>query len=336
MEISDRDIEIIKLYKSGMSFVNVSKYIGLTPTSIGNVLKKHDVKARPCSVVRDKYKYNKNAFSSVNESSAYWIGFIMADGCVCKHKFFTRPTLQIHLSGVDYDHLEKFRNFLCTDKPVGLYEYKYKDKNKYNTCVFQINSKELCDDLNKYGVTQRKSKRAFVIGLNNNKDFWRGMIDGDGSVGFTYAGLPYIYLCGNKEILYQYLSFVSILIPNTEFNIYKNNSIYASRISGNKAVTIINTLYNNCSIALDRKQETADYIISNKNIYSYTDVSGPGHYCSKLNWDQVREIRNLKGKISVYKMARMFGVTDSNIKNILNYKIWKNDPSEMVLYNGTL
>ena len=57
-----------------------------------------------------KIEYNVNplVFQKIdNEESAYWLGFIYADGCMCDGS-----RIQIMLKGSDYQHLEKMKIFL--------------------------------------------------------------------------------------------------------------------------------------------------------------------------------------------------------------------------------
>ena len=48
---------------------------------------------------------------------------------------------------------------------------------------------------------------------------------------------------------------------------------------------------------------------------------------AKFTWDEVRYIRS-DTKLLQRELAEMFGVTDSTISLIQNYKVYKNDPME--------
>lgn len=52
-------------------------------------------------------------------------------------------------------------------------------------------------------------------------------------------------------------------------------------------------------------------------------VHGEKAYNAKLNADDVREIRRLKGKVSGYKLAKRYGVVQSYISQIQSGRTWK-------------
>lgn len=56
----------------------------------------------------DKSKYNENCFSTITAESAYWLGFMYADGYVGS----TRNTVGISLMKSDFNHLQKFSKFI--------------------------------------------------------------------------------------------------------------------------------------------------------------------------------------------------------------------------------
>ena len=55
---------------------------------------------------------------------------------------------------------------------------------------------------------------------------------------------------------------------------------------------------------------------------------GMKNWCTKLTDDDVRYIRTVKGHISILKLAKQFGVSNSGISRIQNYKMWKQLPQE--------
>src|SRR5437899_215773 len=65
-------------------------------------------KTRFMAETRVKYHYNRRFFAEMTEESAYWAGFLAADGC--SHP--ARNMVQVILKAVDRGHLEKFAKAL--------------------------------------------------------------------------------------------------------------------------------------------------------------------------------------------------------------------------------
>ena len=84
--------------------------------------------------------------------------------------------------------------------------------------------------------------------------FWRGMIDGDGSIHVTKKGKLSMYLCGGSiDCIRAFEKWVKSK-TDTEANIYKGASAYYFVISGRHAVKVANELYGgNPNYALKRK-----------------------------------------------------------------------------------
>ena len=146
-----------------------------------------------------KCTLNERAFETITEQSSYWVGMLIADGNVSIKKGI--PIIALHLQEVDKDHIDKkFRNFVCSSHKLGHYVDKKTRKVRYS---IHFSSERMANDLAKYGIVPKK---WFIVkvkgGLENSKDQWRGVIDGDGSMGVylrktskgTFRPVPYLSL----------------------------------------------------------------------------------------------------------------------------------------------
>ena len=101
-------------------------------------------------VGKRKYNCNYDYFKIIDTpEKAYWLGFIMADGCVMIskriRKLKTYETIQqryflkIALSSVDTQHLEKFNQCINSSYPVKEYINKtgYKPNSKYSRIIIE-------------------------------------------------------------------------------------------------------------------------------------------------------------------------------------------------------
>ncbi len=200
------------------------------------------------------YILDESVFNQITEQSAYWIGFLMADGCV-----YIIPEKSIHrvvvnLQSQDLTHLEKFQKFLKTDRPI----YKYK---KGSLVQITIASKKICESVMKYGVVPRKCKTTRVIELENNRHFWRGVVDGDGSI-YKNQRSSHISLNGSKPLMKQFSKFVKHNFPDYTASVRYNNGCFTVCVG----IKMIGLLYSDCTIALDRKLERAEDYISRSRI----------------------------------------------------------------------
>ena len=124
-----------------------------------------------------KYEYNKNVFKNINtEEEAYWLGFILADGCNIGNK-----NLRVNIK--DKGHLEKLSKLIYIDeKPISITDHGFGP-----IYYFSCTKKEIINNLNNYGVVPRKSKIAKfpIIKEHLYRHFIRGLFDGDGSICYT-------------------------------------------------------------------------------------------------------------------------------------------------------
>jgi len=186
------------------------------------------------------------------------LGFITADGCVIG------DTLSIALNPKDSGHLKKLLISLNSDVPVHHYTSKNtKNKKEYEYCRIRIRSKKMTESLYKLGITERKSFTAEPcknIPKRLQAAYWRGIIDGDGSIRKDKTGMWRISLCGSEMICHGFKEWTNKFV-NSNVNVIKEKRIFAIYFGGNKiATSIIGKLYNNARIYLDRKYNIADAI----------------------------------------------------------------------------
>ena len=245
--------EVCVKYKQGISCPNISKIYNVDPHSIWGLLKRRDVPMRSQQEAQRKHFFNEQSFDIITEESAYWIGFLMADGCIITHN--TTPEVSLCLHNKDKEHLYKFRSFLESTHSIT-------QVNK-DVVKFSIKSKKLADSLMQYGIIPRKSHIAKVSNdLILNKSFWRGVIDGDGSIGEYKSGIM-LRLYGSISLLEQFLVFIKTHEPSCNVTVRPHKTIYIISLNGKYAINMIGLLYNECSIALSRKLNAA-MIISNR------------------------------------------------------------------------
>lgn len=250
---------IIHNYQLGLSSIKISKKLNVSVSYVCNLLKANQL-TRNASDCQRKYCLNESVFAKINPNSAYWIGFLAADGNLYtrKRRRSFEYTLQIGLANKDKEHLVKLQNFLGSNRPLL--------KDREVATKLSISSKQIFDDLHKYNLTPNKSFTLTVCEkLKYNRDFWRGMIDGDGCITHRnhckktgyWDRTKGLNLTGSKFVCE---SFITLL--KTKFNyspaLVKSKNVYQVSISKRSILLqVLEFLYKDATTYLNRKYEKA-------------------------------------------------------------------------------
>lgn len=144
-----------------------------------------------------KYFYDRNYFKNIDTpEKAYWIGWIQSDGDVNK-----RGKIRLRIKAEDEEILWKFAKCLNSNLQVK----KYLSKTSYgiaNTAELRIDCMEMTKDLNKIGITSKKSFTTKFINFNNTdlqNAYLRGLFDGDGWIYVNKISRE-IGFCGTENV----------------------------------------------------------------------------------------------------------------------------------------
>lgn len=247
------------------------------------------------------YTLNESYFEQIDtEDKAYWLGFITADGCLYKNQ------IQISLSIKDEKHLYKFLKNIGTNK--GLY---YKNVRGMRMVSAFIDSNKLVNDLKNLGLTCRKSFTAMPclkIPSELYHHYLRGIYDGDGTISVSTLrknGKTLTWtvgVCGSYGIVKDFNDYMNDRTKsNATLKHYRK--IYQLNYCGTLVCEeIVNILYKNASIYLDRKKEKADELLNQINYRKtkYSKEKLQFLYDKFGTWKQVREKLNI-GASTLYR-----------------------------------
>jgi hypothetical protein len=288
-EINKYSDEIIKKYTNGMNMPDIANIFNTSKFYISKILKNNNVELRDISKRRMKYHLDHGFFKNIDtEEKAYWVGFLMADGCISKKitKGGTiKNTIDLRLAEIDEKHIEKFKKSLKSGHKISKRGIKYLKGQKISNSVrINISSKEMVDDLIKFGVTPNKTFTATPPLLKENlqKHFFRGLIDGDGSLGiYKTDGIKYprINLVGSYNACMGFSTWASKQLKRKDIaKVSKKSKIYSVSFSATFEVAkLCSILYENSTIYLDRKFKTSNEIIE------YVKYSGLRNRCRHLS-----------------------------------------------------
>lgn len=261
--------ELITEYKAGGTTMALAEKFGVVKSTVRLGLKKRSVKFHPKNFFdrkRAASNTNMHAFDTITPESAYWTGFLMADACVTDSN-----AVILTLASVDRGHVEKFKSFMQSSNPIrdhrnGRSNTAGEIERYASTICFY--GEHLANKLISYGVTPRKSFSAKACDdLAANKDFFRGVIDGDGHIKLrlrknrkpgTYIAMLELY--GSEHITQQFAAFAETIIGGAA-HVRPKKNIFVATVHGTKAYKLIKYLYEDAEVFLDRKMEEAKEII---------------------------------------------------------------------------
>lgn len=200
-----------------------------------------------------------------NKEHAYLIGFIQTDGSIYDNTR-NRGKITIELSKKDINILQKLSllfdcNISLTERKrnIKIKHYEYIDNETSTLSIFDL------DTRNQIKQYVPSSKKSDIISKPDNIieiDYWRGIIDGDGSIGFMKNGFPFISLVTKSDALAKdYILFISNIIGyQKECNKNKRDNAYNIMTTNEDAQKIIKFLYYENCLSIDRKYNMAQDI----------------------------------------------------------------------------
>lgn len=249
-------------YLAGESATAIAKRLSVHCVSIYRTLKEMGVVIRSQSAAQRKYPLKESVFDDAenDEEAAYFVGLLMADGSVPRRSARSEACLRLCLTWTDRDIIIRLQHFLQTNKPFTK-ENAHGYEGTKPSCRFEVFSRRLVEAVARYGVVPNKSGREAVSRLENNKHFWRGMIDGDGWLCLTCGRHPIIGLTGSLRIVEQFSDFAWSVVGKREKKPERNGSIWKMVIGYKAGYRLIQHLYGDCRIALARKESKAKEIL---------------------------------------------------------------------------
>ncbi len=229
------------------------------------------------------------AFDELTPEARYWVGFLLADGCIREGGTRKPETLSVALKGADAEHLERLRSFIKSAAPVARMTRTSGSKKtpdrKYPTARLSVCSQKLCARLVELGVVPRKSSREEAIPpLKNCADFWRGVVDGDGTVMLTKSRQgprPTVALGSSQRLVTQFRDFARGLSGTSANGRHIKNGYWTIMLNWWPAWHVAKTLYENACVALPRKAEGARQIM--QHFEGKTNRVGPRQFFDRAD-----------------------------------------------------
>lgn len=234
-----------------------------------------------------KYCYNKNFFEVIDtEEKAYWLGFLCADGSVLEQKRKSSGNtktmvLEVSLCFDDVIHLEKLKESIDANIPIKERIVEFNGK-MYKSVRLNVCCTKMCRDLCRLGCVPRKTfgmefPSYNLVPQHLYRHFMRGLFDGDGSIyinNTTIGSKIIITFSGTQNTVD---SFVRELISQGVLRTYptitqdsRSNGVSTFIHSKDQIKDVLDYLYKDCSIYLDRKYKKYKDFYSDFDLLSDT------------------------------------------------------------------
>jgi hypothetical protein len=194
---------------------------------------------------------------------AYMYGFIQTDGHMSKDTR-DRGRVTIEVGEQDRSVLETFASLISYHSGISVRTRATNFSQQYTSVAWSVYDKRFRDCLLSLGMPY--GKKSAIIAPPTCEyaqiDYFRGILDGDGSLGITGNSFPFVALVTASSALAEvYLSFLSELTGKTKkLALNVRDRIYNITIYKEDAQIVASTLYYDGCLALTRKKQSAQRI----------------------------------------------------------------------------
>ena len=245
-----------------------------------------------------------------NNNHSYFLGFAMMDGHFSE-KSRNRGSLSIELSSKDSELLHDFSRLFNINCFISnrLRDTNY--KLEIDTTTLKIYKLAFREELKEIGFSTN-GKNFFIPDGILMRDFWRGVIDADGSLGFMKSGRPFVSLVAVEEnTKVEYFKLIKHLTnKDKDINRNKRDNVYNIMLCDEDAQAMVNYLYYDNCLSINRKSSKANEIMLWER-----KTNKRKHSVKKWDKEQDEFISNNSIEDSIIKLNR----TEKSIKT----RLWR-------------
>ncbi|MEU2449446.1 hypothetical protein ABZ605_05255 [Streptomyces sp. NPDC012765] len=196
---------------------------------------------------------------------AYVFGFLQADGHLSQQSR-QRGCLALELNARDIDLLREFQRLTPHNSSITERNRATNFAPASHTATWSLYNREARAIVNHLGIPYgRKSKTIAPPRVDfSRRDYIRGVIDADGSVGYTGKGFPFLSLTTASTAIGAYLCHYAKKVTGAERTIKRNarDGVYNILYTNEPAVELASHLYYEDCLALERKKASAGSMIT--------------------------------------------------------------------------
>lgn len=268
--------ELVNYYKrEPMTIDRVAEEFDICKPSVSKILDEYRIKRYSKAQLFSPY-LDEHYFDNIDsEKKAYFLGFIITDGCIHQAKG-RQSILAMTVQNRDRYILEAFKN--------EIHSYKMVTSDGRGCYGLQIFSKGIVDGLKQYGLHERKSLSCIFpnnIPLDLYPHLIRGIFDGDGSASYYIrpnrrSHVKAVRFCkGNRKFLEDLVEFLYFECNIIQPTIYQEkDNLWSIRYASNDSILkLINYMYSDAHIYLHRKKDICDLIRDEIYKYGNTEIT---------------------------------------------------------------
>ncbi|MFE7638576.1 LAGLIDADG family homing endonuclease [Kitasatospora sp. NPDC057518] len=194
---------------------------------------------------------------------AYMFAFLQADGHLTEQSR-NRGRLSVELAARDAPILEEFQRLCPYNSTISYRTRTTNFKADHTSVLWAVCAREFREELQALGLPAgRKSEIVAPPTVPFSKrDYLRGLIDADGSVGLTSDDLPFVSLTTKSDAMAFFFTGYTMRLCGAQRNPTRNkrDDIYNVLFLKEPGVALASDLYYPGCLALPRKQAGADQV----------------------------------------------------------------------------
>ncbi|MDC2951473.1 LAGLIDADG family homing endonuclease [Streptomyces heilongjiangensis] len=246
---------------------------------------------------------------------AYMFGFLQADGHLAKGAG-KKGRLTVEISAQDVELLHRFQRLTPFYSSITERSRSTNFSETHSSATWSLYSLEARTRLNELGLPY--GRKSMTISPPHGEfvrpDYLRGILDADGSVGYTAKGFPFVSLTTASTAIGAYLCRYAREVTGAERTIKRNtrDGVYNVMYAMEAAQRLAAHLYYPGCLALQRKRIAAD------SLASWQRPAGMRVAYTKRTWT-AREDRLLLELNSPKAAAEKLGRTAQSC----NIRLWR-------------
>lgn len=204
-------------------------------------------------------------FDLQHPDHAYLFGFVQCDGTLRRGPG-RKGRLSIELSAIDADHLRELAAVIPARSSLRFRTRDTNFKRAHTSCVLDVFDLSVREDLRRLGMPEGR-KSAVIAPPSvpySESDYFRGVIDADGSLGLDRRGLPFVSLCTSSPPLAAAFGAFVAEVSGQRKRVHANARDRAFNVMcwNERAQDVVAALYTPGALALPRKAARARCVLA--------------------------------------------------------------------------